>query len=54
MQLSATPEIERAACPKCSTRMRLAVIEPGQPGYDTHTFECAQCEHSERVVIQFK
>jgi hypothetical protein len=29
-------------------------IEPtGQPGYDKRTFECAECEHSEELLIPY-
>jgi DNA-directed RNA polymerase subunit M/transcription elongation factor TFIIS len=49
-----SPIILRPACPKCSTQMHLARIEPEKPGYDLRTFECPRCQHSETVVVQFK
>ena len=37
--------IERPACPKCKTSMRLASITPLRAGVDLHAFECAICKH---------
>jgi hypothetical protein len=39
-----SPQIERPACPKCKTSMRLACITPVRAGVDLHTFECAICK----------
>jgi transposase-like protein len=38
--------IERPRCPKCSNRMMLAKTSPISSGYDSHTFECANCNHT--------
>ena len=46
--------IPRPPCPKCSTKMWLARIEPDQPGHDRRIFECPECEHAESVVVKFK
>ena len=43
--------IERPLCIKCRGRMRLALIEPGPGGADLRTFECANCNHTMRVVV---
>ena len=47
-------EIIRPPCPRCGTRMMLSRIEPDDPGYDKHSFECSKCgsEHSE--IVKFK
>jgi hypothetical protein len=37
--------IERPACPKCKTSMRLASITPVRAGVDLHAFECTTCKH---------
>ena len=37
--------VERPACPKCRTSMRLASITPVRAGVDLHAFECATCGH---------
>jgi ribosomal protein S27AE len=47
-QLSAS--ITRLPCPKCSTTMLLARIEPDIPGHELRTFECPRCEHSKGVI----
>jgi tRNA(Ile2) C34 agmatinyltransferase TiaS len=54
MQLSAIIEIERPPCPKCGKRMLLTRIVPGEPGYDTRTFECEECIRSETFVVHFR
>ncbi len=43
--------IRRLRCPKCRARMTLARISPGPTGFELSTFECAKCDHVERVVI---
>ena len=45
---------DRPRCPKCTTQMYLAQIEPGEPGFDLRTFECPKCKHSESVVVEFR
>jgi hypothetical protein len=34
-------------CPNCGTTMLISHIVPERQGYETRTFECPQCEHSE-------
>ena len=46
--------IERPQCPRCSTRMWLARIEPDEPGHDRRTFECPQCDYLESIVVKYK
>jgi Zn ribbon nucleic-acid-binding protein len=46
--------ITRSPCPKCSTTMLLASIEPDGADHDRRTFECLECGHSESVVVKFK
>lgn len=43
--------IERPYCPKCKSRMTLARISPGPPGFDHRTFECAKCNNVENVIV---
>jgi hypothetical protein len=38
--------IDRPRCPRCQSRMTLALIAPGPRGYDLHAFECAACDHT--------
>ncbi len=45
---------DRPPCPFCGIPMWLARIEPDAPGCDRRTFECAQCDHEESVVVKFK
>ena len=42
--------IERPLCPKCATQMHIARIDPDQPGFERHTFECPACQYSENTV----
>ncbi len=43
---SVTPEMMQPACSKCGRPMRLARVEPGEPGRDLRVFEC-RCGHTE-------
>jgi hypothetical protein len=43
--------IQRLRCPKCQTRMTLACISPGPTGFELRTFDCAGCDHVEKIVI---
>jgi hypothetical protein len=45
---------DRPRCPKCTTQMYLAQIEPSQPGFDLRTFGCPRCKHSESVLVKFR
>jgi hypothetical protein len=40
-------------CANCQTRMRLALIEPDEPGRDKLVFECKECSQEEFVVVRF-
>jgi ribosomal protein S27AE len=44
-------ELQRPACPKCSTRMMLARITPARVGFDLRTFECPRCDHVHVVMV---
>lgn len=43
--------IERPYCPNCKTRMMLARISPGPPGFDHRLFECPKCNNVENVIV---
>ena len=47
-----TPISARPECPMCAAQMYLARIEPEKPGHDLRTFECRECEHVERVLVE--
>jgi len=38
-------EIGILPCSKCGKPMRLACIEPAQPGHEVRTFECPECKN---------
>jgi len=44
--------IDRPRCPKCPGRMLLARIEPGPAHSDLRTFECPECAHVQRVLVE--
>jgi len=44
--------IDRPRCPKCPGRMSLARIEPGPAHSDLRTFECPECAHVHRVLVE--
>jgi hypothetical protein len=44
--------IERPRCPKCQGRMMLARIEPGPNHSDLRTFECPECEHVQKTLVE--
>src|ERR1700693_1002993 len=37
-------EIGILPCSKCGKPMRLACIEPAQPGHEVRTFQCSECK----------
>ena len=39
--------IDRPACLKCGTAMRLFGIEADGPGHELHSFACPSCAHIE-------
>jgi hypothetical protein len=43
--------IHQLRCPTCRTRMTLASISPGPTGFELRTFDCAKCDHVEKVAI---
>ena len=43
--------IRELRCPKCRMRMMLARISPGPTGFELRTFDCAKCNHVEKIVI---
>jgi hypothetical protein len=45
--------IDYPDCRKCGTPTRVVYTEPGQPGYDKHTFICSECKHSEIVFVKY-
>ena len=50
-QLFSRAEIGILACSKCGKPMRFSCIEPAAPGYDIRTFECVECNSSERFSV---
>jgi DNA polymerase III alpha subunit (gram-positive type) len=48
---STPPALERPRCPKCQSRMMLARIMPGPPGYDLRNFECDKCDHVLTITV---
>ena len=46
--------IPRPPCPNCGKQMWLALIVPHRLDHDKRTFECAQCEHEETVIVKYK
>jgi transposase len=45
--------VESQRCPRCHTKMKLARITPGIPGFEIRSFECPECEHAiaQRVAV---
>ncbi len=43
---------DRPRCPKCTTQMYLARIEPADPGFDLRIFQCPTCKHLESVLVK--
>jgi len=43
--------IDRLRCPQCRARMMLARISPGPTGFELRSFDCAKCNHVEKIVI---
>jgi hypothetical protein len=43
--------IQRLRCPECQTPMGLARISPGPTGFELRTFDCARCDHVEKIAI---
>jgi hypothetical protein len=49
--LFSVAEIGILNCSKCGKPMRLACIEPNEPGFDLRTFECARCNAEEIFLV---
>jgi ribosomal protein S27AE len=47
-------QTQRPSCPRCGARMSMTRIEPETPGIDRRTFECAQCQHIETILVAFQ
>ena len=45
------PPIERPRCPNCHTRMLLAYIKSSSSDQDMRLFECATCDHVQKVFV---
>jgi hypothetical protein len=41
-------------CLKCGSQMALSRIEPENPGYEHHVFECAKCGHLQSQVVEIQ
>ena len=55
VDLHTIPQIGCKRCSECACSMRLAWIEPAnKAGFDKRTFECANCHHSEIVIIKYR
>ena len=48
-----TKAVFRPDCPVCQKQMLLARVEPAGVRHDLRTFECAACQHSETVHMDF-
>jgi hypothetical protein len=49
--LFSVAEIGVLNCSRCGKLMRLACIEPGKPGFDLRSFECAKCNAGEAFLV---
>jgi len=49
--LFSVAEIGVLNCAGCGKPMRLASIEPGKPGFDLRSFECAKCNTGEAFLV---
>lgn len=43
-----------APCLKCGSKMVLSRIEPEDPGYEHHVFECAKCGHLQSQIVEIQ
>jgi hypothetical protein len=48
------PLITFGPCPKCQTPIRLAFVEPDKPEYETRTYRCDACGHSETKTVKYR
>jgi ribosomal protein S27AE len=51
--LENSPNTGRPECPKCTTQIYLAGIEPEKPGFELRAYECPRCQHVKTTVVQF-
>jgi hypothetical protein len=49
-----TPLVTFGPCPKCQTPIRLAFVEPDRPDYETRTYRCDECGHSETKTAKYR
>jgi hypothetical protein len=49
---SSTNGIESRGCAKCEAQMVLARITPALLGFNSQAFECVQCGHLEKALIE--
>jgi hypothetical protein len=50
----ARSDIDCPCCPKCGSKMWLALIAPDQPDHDLRVFQCPDCDHLESRVVRFR
>ena len=43
--------IQRPHCPVCQTRMTTIGVEDAPDGFETRSFECRKCRHTETRVL---
>ena len=41
-------------CLKCGSKMMLSRIEPENPGYEHHVFQCSKCGHLQSQVVEIQ
>jgi DNA-directed RNA polymerase subunit RPC12/RpoP len=41
-------------CPKCQKLLRFAFAEPDKPDYETRTYRCDECGHSEAKTVKYR
>jgi hypothetical protein len=46
------PKMEAPNCPRCSTQMWIARIEPDEPDHHKRTYECPACDHSVTEIVK--
>jgi ribosomal protein S27AE len=49
------PPPAKLRCPKCGVSMFLSQIDPtDKADHDERTYECAECDYFEKMVVQFR
>ena len=43
--------IQRPRCPKCQARMLTIKVEDASDGYESRTFGCQKCQHTETKLV---